>query len=220
MIILITTFVLLIFILLLAYKYDLYRYMYLQYDFTDNYYINNYTSIKRIDYPHKVVVSITSTPSRIKNIKPMVKSILSQTVRIDNFTLNIPKEHKSKTPYSFPNNLDKMLSIFHCGRDYGNGTKCIPTILREKDSDTLIILLDDSYIYPADFIEKLLSNYKENSSSCLYGKGVIAAKASSFKEDILNITKQQVSDRFILKFINAPKYEFKHQFLYPIKFTG
>lgn len=218
MILLVTSIVLLIFILLLAYKYDIYRYVYLNSTMTDLSFINNYMSIPRVDYPHKVVVSFTTTPSRIKHIKPMVKSILYQTRRIDHIALNIPKEHKKKTPYVYPENLDKMLNIFHCGRDYGNGTKCIPTILRETDSDTLIILLDDGYIYPADFIEKLLVSFQPDS--CAYGKGVIAVKASAFKEDLLQITKQQVSDRFLLKFIDAPKYEYKHDLLYPIKFTG
>lgn len=217
MIIVIITMTLLVFILLLAYKYDIYRYLYLTSDMSDHACINNYMSIPKINYPHKVVVSLTTTPSRIKHIKPMVKSILSQSKRIDQIALNIPKEHKKKTPYILPENLDKMINIFHCGRDYGNGTKCIPTILRETDSNTLIILLDDNYIYPSDFIEKLVASF--NPKSCLYGKGVIAAKASSFKEDLLHITKQQVSDRFLLKFIDSPKVEFKHELLYPIKFT-
>jgi hypothetical protein len=219
MIILITTIVLLVFILLLAYKYDIYRYLYLTSDMSDDSCIKNYMSIPKITYPHKVVISFTTTPSRIKHIKPMVKSILSQNVRVDHIALNIPKEHRKKTPYVIPQNLDKMLNIFHCGRDYGDGTKCIPTILRETDSNTLIILLEDNYIYPADFIQKLISNFSPDS--CLYGKGVIAAKASSFKEDLLHITKQQVSDRFLLKFIDASKVEFKHELLlHPIKFTG
>lgn len=212
------TFLLFIIILILSYKYDIYRYMYLYSDLSDNYCISNYMSIKRADYPSKIVVAFTTTPSRVKHIKPMVKSILSQTVRVDHISLNIPKEHKSKNPYTLPSNLEKMVNVFQCGRDYGNGTKCIPTILREKDSDTLIILLDDSYIYPVDFLEKVVSNLNSDSSVCLYGKGVIATKASSFKQDLVDITKQQVSDTFILKYIDAEKIEFKHD-LYPIKFT-
>lgn len=218
MIIIAVIFLLLIFILIMVYKYDVYRYLYLNTDLSDNSCISNYMSIKRVEYPSKVVVALTSSPGRIKNIKPMVKSILTQTVRVDHIALNIPKEHKSKTPYSIPDNLDKMLNVFQCGRDYGNGTKCIPTILREKDSDTLIILLDDSYLYPSDFIEKVVASLQDDSY--VFGKGVIATKASSFKEDIVNITKQHVSDSFILKYIDGKRINFKHNLLYPIRFTS
>lgn len=170
-------------------------------DMSDDYVIRNYMKKKRVDYNYKIVVSLTTTPYRIKRIKPMIKSILDQSVRIDQISLNIPADQN----FVIPDNLDKMINIYTIGRSYGRGTKCIPTVLRETDANTLIILLDDYYIYGYDFLEKLLEEYLKNPDHCLYSRGAILLKSSFVKEDIVDITREDVSDKLLMKYITAPK---------------
>lgn len=201
MILISATIVLFLLIVLVIWNYNLQRYAMLHMDMSDDYVIRNYMKKKRVDYNYKIVVSLTTTPYRIKRIKPMIKSILDQSVRIDQISLNIPADQN----FVIPDNLDKMINIYTIGRSYGRGTKCIPTVLRETDANTLIILLDDYYIYGYDFLEKLLEEYLKNPDHCLYSRGAILLKSSFVKEDIVDITREDVSDKLLMKYITAPK---------------
>ena len=211
---------LLIFLIILIIHYKIYRYTLLHLDLSDDLCIKNYMKLDRVNYDYKVIVSLTTTPSRINRIKPMIKSILNQTVRIDQIALNIPKECKGKT-FKVPKELESMINIYTCGRDYGNGTKCIPTVLRENDSDTLIILLDDRYIYAEDFIENLINEYKNNPDYCLYCQGAILIKSKFVKEDIVDITREEVNDKLLMRYITAPKKKIEKSIMsvYPSNFV-
>ena len=195
------TLALLAIIVIVSLYYNLHRYALLHLDYSDTDCIQNYMSLKRVNYDHKVIVSLTTTPQRIHKLKPMIKSILNQTVRIDQIVLNIPNSKNFKVPKE----LESMIHVYSCGRDYGSGTKCIPTILRENDSDTLIIMLDDRFIYGETFIEDLVEKVKKDSDACLYCKGTIVAKSGFFKEDIVDVTREAVDDKLLMRYINAPK---------------
>ena len=216
------TVALLLAIIIIVIHYNLYRYALLHFDLSDEKCIRNYMSLKRVNYDHKVIVSLTTTPHKIKYIKPMIKSILNQTVRIDQIVLNIPKEYKGKAfdSKNIPHKLNDMISIYTCGRNYGKGTKCIPTLLRENDSETLIILLDDIYVYGEDFIENLIEDYKRDPTHCIYGKGVILIKSSFVKNDIVDITREEVNDRLLMRYITAPKKKIERNgYIYPSNFA-
>jgi len=202
------TVVLLLLIVLIIWHYSLHRYAMLHMNLSDDYLIGNYLKKKRVNYNHKIVVSLTTTPHRIKKIKPMIKSILDQSIRIDQISLNIPAEYEGKK-FEIPDNLDKMINIHTIGRTYGRGTKCIPTVLRETDANTIIILLDDYYIYGYDFLEKLLDQYLQTPDHCLYTRGAILLKSSFVKEEIVDITREDVSDKLLMKYISAPKIRMK-----------
>ena len=219
MILIYATIVLFLLIILIILNYNLHRYAYLHMDRSDDYYIQNYMKKNRVKYDHKVIVSLTTTPTRIHKIKPMIKSILNQSVRIDQIALNIPSEYKGQA-YNVPVKLQSMINVFTTGRSYGRGTKCIPTILRETDANTIIILLDDYYIYGYNFIEQLLAEYHKNPDHCLYCKGTILIKSSFVKEDIVDITREDVSDKLLMRYINAPKKQLLTIFdIYPSNFA-
>lgn len=216
MVIIFVTLVLLIVLTVLIVRHNLHRYALLHFDMTDGSYIGNYMTLNRVNYDHKVIVSLTTTPKRIKKIKPMIKSILNQTVRIDQIALNIPKKCRGQS-YEVPPELEHMVNVYTCGRDYGDGTKCIPTLLRENDSETLLILLQDNYIYGEDFIETIIEEYKQHPECCLYAKGVIVVKCGCVKEDIVDITRDQVTDKLLMKYVNAPKRKIEIEGMTPLK---
>ena len=201
------TVALLLVIIIIVIHYNLYRYALLHFDLSDDTCISNYMSLKRVNYDHKVIVSLTTTPHRIQYIKPMIKSILNQTVRIDQIVLNIPNYYNGQAfdNKNIPDKLNDMINIYNCGRNYGKGTKCIPTLLRETDSETLIILLEENYIYNEDFLENLIEEFKRQPTYCIYGKGVILLKSSFVKNDIVDITREEVNDRLLMRYITAPK---------------
>ncbi len=101
----------------------------------------------------EIIVSLTTTPSRIAHIAPALKSLLDQTRKPARIHLNIPEfSTRENVPYEIPEALTRLKSL-HIRRcdDLGPGTKLIPT-LADPDSgigpDTPILVIDDDRIYP------------------------------------------------------------------------
>ena len=71
MILIYATIVLFLLIILIILNYNLHRYAYLHMDRSDDYYIQNYMKKNRVKYDHKVIVSLTTTPTRRYNNHPV-----------------------------------------------------------------------------------------------------------------------------------------------------
>ena len=146
----------------------------------------------------KVIVSFTTTPERIQHITPMLNSLLDQTVKIDTIVLNIPEENKGKK-YNIPKEYDDICNIYTVGKDYGKGTKYIPTLLRENECGSKIILLDDDHLYGKDLLEKLIKESDNNPNKCIYasdkfsGSGGILIKP----EFIHSLTHDKCDDMWL-----------------------
>lgn len=97
-----------------------------------------------------IVISLTTTPSRIALLEHTLKSLLDQTRPPARIVLNLPRHSQREgVAYTIPDALkaQKSLDIRRCD-DLGPATKLIPT-LRAEDPDTPILVLDDDRIYPA-----------------------------------------------------------------------
>ena len=101
---------------------------------------------------------MTTTPSRIGLIRPVVEAVLGQTVSIEHLELNIPYVcSRTGEDYSIPDWLGSMeqVRIFRTD-DYGPITKVGPTLLRYRDDhETYIWSVDDDCAYPANQLELL-----------------------------------------------------------------
>lgn len=123
------------------------------------------------------VVSFTTSPSRISNIKPMVDSILNQTRRPDLFLLNIPKVFpKTGEKYIIPSFLEGNVTINYIEEDLGPATKIIPTISYLKSNninldETRIVYLDDDIRYMPGMIKTFLY-YSNNENNILCGSTI------------------------------------------------
>jgi hypothetical protein len=118
----------------------------------------------------RVVISFTTTPERISKLKPMLNSIIDQTVRVDQIALNIPYKSNGKS-YEIPEEYKDVLTIFRSEKDYGEGGKYIPTLLREGECGTKIIYLDDDQVYGKDLIETLVDASNSDPDKAIYTKG-------------------------------------------------
>ena len=97
----------------------------------------------------EIIVSLTTTPSRIHLLEPALKSLLDQTRPPARIHLNVPAfSLREQTSYEIPPVLTRLQSL-HIRRcdDLGPGTKLIPT-LAETAPDTPILVVDDDRIYP------------------------------------------------------------------------
>jgi hypothetical protein len=175
---------------ILFYYFGIFRYIQLHFDNNEKY-IKNY---KNLDNAHtkKVVISLSTTSENIKKLKPVLKSILDQTVKVNMIVLNIPKDQFTEIPEDYKD----MASIIKCGKYYGLATKIIPTLLREDNKDTIIIMIDDNIIYGKDFVETLIEEYKQNNCA------VVNKNAILITPEFFNVDKFNSKDKIDLKNLN------------------
>jgi hypothetical protein len=106
-----------------------------------------------------VVVSMTTLPSRIKNIAPTLASLFDQTVPPSKIILNLPKwSVREERGYLIPDFIkkDTRIEIIVSAVDYGPGTKLLPALRKYAEDDVKIIVADDDEIYNKGIIENYL----------------------------------------------------------------
>ena len=117
-----------------------------------------------------MIVSFTTTPSRISNCSKVVDAIVDQTLRADLIILNVPlKSSKTGELYEVPEGLkapNEKLFINIVEDDLGPVTKLVPTIKYLRDSgypkNTRIVYCDDDILYPRPMLESF-SKTEEDS---------------------------------------------------------
>lgn len=163
----------------------------------------NYSKLGKAD-DKRVVLSLTTTPDKLNNIKPMLNSILDQTVKVDQIALNLPKDKFENI--QLPNSYDKFLNVFYTGTDYGKYEDIIPTLLREGDVDTKIIVLNDSVIYGIDFVKSMIEESNNNPDSVIIDK---KNSAILLKPKFIDVGIDQLGDLDIYQYLiqtNKVKY--------------
>ncbi len=111
--------------------------------------------------PVDIVVSLTTTPYRIDKIKPVLDSILRQSIKPTRIYVNVPYRFKrNNAEYVIPDWLKNYPNIIiNRTKDYGPGTKLIATLEKEHDPNTIIITVDDDKYYPRHAIRDLAKQY-------------------------------------------------------------
>jgi hypothetical protein len=112
----------------------------------------------------RVVVTLTTIPSREKAVVDTVRSIKNGAVVPDAIYVNLPIWYPNLSRSSDPKlkaQLEEAGAIVNVCEDYGTFTKFIPTLEIEKDPDTLIIIIDDDSVYKPNFVAGLVSGYDE-----------------------------------------------------------
>ena len=109
-----------------------------------------------------IYISLSTIPSRIKNINKSIESFLNQTLKPDKIFINIPNKYRrfeqmidEKDIPKFNNNI---VEITRCD-DFGPGTKLMGSLEKLK-KNSLIILADDDNIYENYMVEKFYYFYK------------------------------------------------------------
>lgn len=133
-------------------------------------------SVKTYGYGKpRIVVSLSTLPSRIDGVVPTLKSILDNTMPPDAIYLNIPDYSKRESrPYEIPDSileLSPIVKINKTQEDYGPVTKLYPTLEVETDPETLIICIDDDIAYDPKLIENLVyaSDRYTDDTICISG---------------------------------------------------
>ena len=131
-------------------------------------------SAPRCDIPDQVVVSLTTIPDRLPNIRPTLNSVLDQSRRPDAIFLNLPTESRREgRRYEIPPFLNdyRSVEVVHCGRDWGPATKVLPTLERITEHNARIVVTDDDQIYPHNMIETLVAASEKFPDSVVCSRG-------------------------------------------------
>ena len=197
-------------IITLLYYYGIIRYFMLHVKDT-NVYLENYKNLDKADKEKKVIISLSVDPNKIDKIKPMINSILDQTVRVNQIVLNLPNDKD----YKIPKDYENIFTIFRCGKDYGECNKFIPTLLREENSDTIILLLDEKYVFGQDYIETMIEEYKKDNCS-IVSKGGILIIPEFFDMDIYDRDNKCLNDGWIKDCVKTQKKNINNNDTYKI----
>jgi hypothetical protein len=107
----------------------------------------------------RVIVSLSTVPDRINNLRPTIRSLLRQTRPPDEIVLAIPEfSVREQRPYVVPKYISRLsrVRILRCNKDWGPATKFIPVVQEELAAgrtNTLIMVVDDDRVYPRDALE-------------------------------------------------------------------
>lgn len=117
-----------------------------------------------------VIVSLTSWTERINHVKIVIESIMNNNRQPDKVYLNLSStEFKNiNLPDDLINyfNTDKRLIINWVDGENTKPMKKIFPILKYLDDDDIIIDADDDILFPRDFIESRLADFKTHGGGC------------------------------------------------------
>ena len=102
----------------------------------------------------KLVVSLTSIPSRVHKIGPALDSLLNQNVKADEVLLWIPKTSRRKSEYINEKDIDVPAGVILklVDFDFGPASKILHAVKHFGNRDVGIIYCDDDKIYDRNFI--------------------------------------------------------------------
>lgn len=135
---------------------------------------NAYEDKPRVPTGSRVVISLTTIPSRIDTLQYTIKSILRQNYRVDEIYIWVPEVTIKGLEYEIPDELLNMknVKVNRCEKDFGPSTKLLYTLLSERDLDTKIIVIDDDVVYKPTLIEKLIITSDIYPDAAITGLGI------------------------------------------------
>lgn len=126
--------------------------------------------ISQVVRPKRIVMSLTTTQERIGNIIPTLKSILNNTVKPDVIYIHIHSNvivPQNILDWFVENQQNVPIIVSRMSNDYGSVSKLYPTLLRERDDETVIITIDDDIIYPSLTIQHLIQASHKYPEKCI-----------------------------------------------------
>jgi len=166
-------------IFLILNQFELLRYITIHCKNYDSY-LENYKNLDVADDKNKVIISFSVDPQNVQKIRPFLKSILDQTVKVNQINLNIPSDFGNDIPKEYTN----LVRVLKSEKDYKSCTNCIPTLIRAYDKNIIIIILSSDTVYGKDFISFLIKESNKDPN-----KAIFSNKAILIKPDFVNAKK-------------------------------
>lgn len=158
--------------------YRLARKIYLELDQREQrHFIGKTLALSTADRGVRLIVSLSTLPDRIGQIRETIECLQQQTRPPDEIILALPRfSIRQQRGYVIPPELREMpgLRILHVEKDWGPATKFIPAIQMELAAgrgDTRIMVVDDDRLYPRDAVECYLHYSAELPEAALCFRG-------------------------------------------------
>lgn len=149
------------------------RYYYLNLLAKIEYKIDNFFLVDGINENkdiYNIIVSLTTIPSRYKDVQISINTIMRQTLKPKKIILYIDKKNEH---VALPNGLKKLvkrgLTIEYVNDEIKAHTKYYYAL--KKNTNSVVITVDDDIIYDKNLIKRLYDKHKK------YPKSVICARA-------------------------------------------
>lgn len=152
-------------------------------------YIEVYKKLEKADPKNRVIINFTTTPERLSKLKPLIASLLDQTVQVSEIALTVPYDYK------VPDDISKLVSLYRYKKEYGEMAGLIPVVLRERDADTKIIVVKDDLIYPKDYIQTLVESSEKSPNKIIIGDGGVLVKPLFFPTESLEKVSDDILDK-------------------------
>jgi hypothetical protein len=135
-----------------------------------SYYDNRYLYLPSAK--ERIVISLTTLPNRIFDLKPTLISLLDSTYKVDKIYVNIPYETLKGQEYVIPDWLTRLHNVYinRVSNDYGPATKLLPTLNVEKD---WIIVCDDDVIYGSRMVESYIQQLYRKEPVTIFGANIV-----------------------------------------------
>ena len=157
---------------------------------------------------------MTSWVKRIQNVKPVVDSILKNTILPDRIYISLSVQEFPHKEKDLPNDLvelsksnDRVIINWVKGENTKTMKKVFP-ILKYLDDDDIIITCDDDMLFPPDLIESRLNDFdlynrnhpisgKRAFTINFFHKMITMAPTSLFQKKMLKNWEKIANDRVI-----------------------
>lgn len=117
----------------------------------------------------KIVVSIASWPPRINYVADCVKSLLDQTLPVDEINVNLSDEEFPNKMADLPAELQLLATDQKVCINFEHGNsfvfrKEVPVVQKYWGTDTLMISCDDDVHYAKGFVERMVKNLGDHDA--------------------------------------------------------
>ena len=119
---------------------------------------------------NELIISLTTYGARAHTVYLTITSLIHQTIKANRIVLWLSESefNESNIPITLSKLKEKGLDIRFCP-DIKSFKKIIPSIKAFPNAD--IITVDDDIIYPADFVERMVSSHIENAGKVCFTRG-------------------------------------------------
>lgn len=158
----------------------------------------NYHKLDKADNDNRVVISLSLTDKNISSIKPMLFSLIDQTVKVDNIVLNLANKTDE---YILPSEYTNFLTVYDNLQSYGSLINILPTKRRERDQNTIIIYINNNHIvYGKDFIQTMVE------TSNKYPDSIITTNKDFCKSDAVLVRMQSFQKIEATEYSQTPSF--------------
>jgi len=169
-----------------------------------------------------IIVSFTSWPKRISNVKEVLECLLNQDMKPDLIELNLSETEFPNKENDLPKELNlllnqnKKIEINWVKKNTYTFKKIIPTIKKFLGKKYYLLSIDDDWIYRKDYISIMVNNIEKfhSDSFCLGGGnvmgGIMIYKSTCFESDFYEkltdeIIETRIDDSYISHYLTQKK---------------